>query len=256
MSRFSKGWVKAWREAVEGDLPQNIWLWGIWNWLLLSATWKPSKILWNGKQREIPAGTVIMGLVELSAKWGCSKNTIKKWLSYLEKTDRISLETCTRGTLITIRNWELYQTQDQSHCTPSEREVNTNCTPSEHEVTLNEEIQESKKKREREEKKLRPDEINQAIEEWGKTLSHHKIQKDPRLDEVEITRLILINGIEKTKLALRGAAFEEKSQDYDPSNHVSIRRLLRPDIFEKFVNLGAKNKPTTTRQYHEDEAAC
>lgn len=139
MARFNRGWVKAWREAAEGDLPQNIWLWGIWNWLIYNATWKPSKILWNGKQREIPPGTVVMGLIELSSKWGCSKNTIKKWLQYLEKTERISLEMCTRGTLVTIRNWDVYQGREEEECTPTARQVNTDCTPAAHEVTLSKE---------------------------------------------------------------------------------------------------------------------
>lgn len=148
MARFNKGWVKAWREAAEGDLPQNIWLWGIWNWLIYNATWKPSKVLWNGNQREIPPGTVVMGLVELSSKWGCSKNTIKKWLQYLEKTQRISLEMCTRGTLVTIRNWDVYQGRDEEDCTPTARQVNADCTPAAHEVTLSKESKKEELKKE------------------------------------------------------------------------------------------------------------
>jgi len=149
MARFNKGWVKAWRDMVDGDLPQNIWLWGIWNWLLYSATWKPTKIIWKGKQREIPAGSVVMGLVELSNKWGCSINTIKRWLKYLEESERIMLEMCTRGTLVTLRNWDVYQSQELSECTPSENEVKTECKPSENELQLSKEVKKERIKKER-----------------------------------------------------------------------------------------------------------
>lgn len=109
------------------------------------------------------------------------------------------------------------------------------------------------KKKEREE--IPKSEIQECIGEWGKTLSRHKISKDPRFDETSIVGLIQRHGIEKTKLALLGAGFEEKSKDYDPSKHVNIHRLTKPDIFETFVNLGAQNQPRL-RQYAEMEASC
>lgn len=145
MARFSGGWIKLWRKAIEGDLPSNVYLWAIWNWLLYSATWKSTKILWNGHQREVPPGTVVMGLSELATKWECSKNTIKKWLNYLEQSERISIESCTRGTLVTIRNWGLYQSQEVETCTPSEHEVNADCTQAAREVTLSEEVRKKKR---------------------------------------------------------------------------------------------------------------
>lgn len=145
MARFNKGWVKAWREMIDGDLPDNVWLWGIWHWLLYSAHWKPSKILWNGKQREIPAGTVVMGMTELATKWNCSINTIKRWLRYLEETERVYIETCTRGTLITIRNWELYQSQDQDECTPTANKLHTDCKQTANEVQLIEEVKKERR---------------------------------------------------------------------------------------------------------------
>jgi hypothetical protein len=140
MARFTGGWIKLWRKAIEGDLPGNVYLWALWNWLLFAASWKPTKILWNGEQREIPPGTVVMGLGELATKWDCSRMTIKRWLEYLEKSERISLETCTRGTLVTIRNWELYQNKEEEDVTPSGHEVDTGWIPSGNELALSEEV--------------------------------------------------------------------------------------------------------------------
>jgi hypothetical protein len=89
-----------------------------------------------------------------------------------------------------------------------------------------------------------------CIHEWGKTLEKFKIRKDSKFDEVFIVRLLQTYGLEKTRLALYGAGFEEKSDQYDPSKHVNIYRLGKPQLFEKFVNLGAQNQ-TELREFTE-----
>lgn len=139
MARFNNGWIKLWRRASEGDLADNVYLWGLWNWLLHSATWKQTSVIWQGKRRDIPAGSVVFGITELAEKWECSKSTISKWLRYLELSERIAIDTCPRGTLVTILNWDVYQshaTQEQTNC---ERSANTERTPREHGANLIEE---------------------------------------------------------------------------------------------------------------------
>lgn len=128
--RYSGGWVKLHRSVFEKELTQNIYLWGIWSWLLVAASWKPSKILRAGKQVEVPAGTVVFGLKELSEQFQCSRTTILKWVKYLHDTGRIVYEPLTVGCVATICNWETYQSTEDEPLTPSEHEVNTKCTPS------------------------------------------------------------------------------------------------------------------------------
>ncbi len=89
---------------------------------------------------------------------------------------------------------------------------------------------------------LSTEEIATCVEEWGKTLAHFGVKKDPKLDEVQIARLVSQHGFLKCHMALQGARHEAKSDKYDPSQHISIRRLLKPDVFEKFVNLGAQQQ--------------
>jgi hypothetical protein len=109
MARFTGGWVKLWRKAADSDLIGNPYLWALWHWLLYAATWKPSKILWNGSQKEIPAGTVVFSPRELAERWDCSRSVIQKWLHYLHDTQRIVLTASPRGTLVSICNWDIYQ---------------------------------------------------------------------------------------------------------------------------------------------------
>lgn len=147
VGRFESGYIKWHRRAFAGDIGDNINCLAVWVALLSMATWKQTKILWEGKQRELPPGSVVFGITELSSRWECSKNTISKWLRYLQTSDRISLETCPRGCIATIRNWEEYQLSDDEGRTPSEHKVNTARTQGEHSENLSEEGNKSKKRR-------------------------------------------------------------------------------------------------------------
>lgn len=146
MARFTGGWIKAWRKAVDSDLADNMFLWSIWNWMLHVATWKPSKIIWKGKQRELPAGTVVFGITELAEKWDCSKHTISRWVHYLSETQRIVLETGTDGCIATLCNWELYQSPEFEEGTLEEHEGNAEGTRGERERNLSEEDKKERRK--------------------------------------------------------------------------------------------------------------
>jgi hypothetical protein len=112
LARYDGGWFKAWRKAWESDLGRNLYLWGLWQALLYMATWKETKILWEGRQRVLPPGSVVFGYRELADRFGVSHTTIKRWSEYLHDTGRIVLESAPRGTIATICNWSEYQGQD------------------------------------------------------------------------------------------------------------------------------------------------
>lgn len=252
MARFNGGWVKLYRSVMEGDIKDNAYLLALWSWLLAAATWKESKILEDGRQRVLPPGTVVFGMSELAETWQCSKATISKWSHYLHDTQRITLETRTRGSIATILNWDVYQGEEIDERTTSERQVNAGRTPSERQVNGSEEVKkerknicaiDSKKIGEAIEERDTPDvtEIQKALKEWGATLLARGIQKDPRRDEVEINRLVHRYGIDRALDALRGLRFESASKDFDPKKHCRISRIAGPK-FDYFENLGAQNR--------------
>lgn len=247
MARFNSGWIKLYRGAADGDLGQNAFLWALWITILTWATWRPSKIRWRGKQREIPPGSVVLGIKEIADRWDCSRSVIQKHLHYLHDTGRIVLETCSRGTLITVCNWKEYQSNDSDSESPRTNGVLTECSPRVHGEALIEEVK-KEERREREENHL-PEWIAECELSWGKTLKRFGIERGPEEDREQIGRLIQRHGFDKTCRALLGAGFEEKSKDYDPAKHVSIYRLVRdPAIFDKFANLGAKAAKTGQTQ--------
>lgn len=204
MARFSNGWIKVYRSLGEGDLVQNPFLLALWVRLLTWAHWKPSKIMWEGHQRDLPAGAVVFGFRELAQHWDCSTSTIHKWSHYLHKTERITLETGTRGSLAIIRNWELYQSQDDDEQTPSEHGANTERTRAEHGANL---IEEDKKGRRKKEVYLPP-----LAEIWNQNRGS----------------LPQVLGCSKTRLSSAKARWEEKP---DPEYWATIVRKLAASSF-------------------------
>jgi hypothetical protein len=107
------------------------------------ANWQPTKIKWNGKPRDLPKGSVVIGIREIADHLGFSKDTVYRQLQYLSERDTISYETSTRGTIVTILNYEQYQDdfeilrQSEGHGCDTPKD--TSRTPAERQPTLNEE---------------------------------------------------------------------------------------------------------------------
>lgn len=92
------------------------------------------------------------------------------------------------------------------------------------------------------------EQIQVAAQEWKATLTHFAIDRDAQRDESNLLRLIKAHGLDDTLLALRGMRLEQGSENFTPARHVALHRLSKPNIFEKFVNLGATTqKPTSLK---------
>jgi hypothetical protein len=109
LGRFENGWVRLERKAVTGDIGQNANCLSLWATLLCWATRMETVALWNGEKRILPPGSVLMGLDEIAEQLKISRSTARRWITYLEKTERVFVESGNRGTLVTIRNWAKYQ---------------------------------------------------------------------------------------------------------------------------------------------------
>ena len=249
MARFQNGWIKLWRKAVEGDLAENPILWALWNWLLYTATWKATSIIWKGARRDIPAGTVVLGISEIAERWECSQSTVKKWLTYLQSSDRISLETCSRGTLVTILNWDAYQSPYAERREPSENEVGTKCEQGENQVGL---IEEGKK----EEGKNVRSFVDALSITWKETLKHRGADRNLfPFEQDDIFRAIKKFGAEAADHALYGFRFEESFTGFNAKNHLKLSRVFDPEKIQQWISMATMNRPKP-RELVEIEIKC
>jgi len=234
VARYENGWIKVHRRAVIEDIGDNSTCLALWVMLLSLANWKETKIMWEGKQRTLPPGSVVFGFREFAERWGCSKNTVKKWAEYLHSTNRILLEVCPRGCLATICNWEKYQTREDDECPKLDHNATTTRPQSDHNVTLNEEG-----KNVRREESLSQG-VQKCIEEWKFTLTHFGVDRElKQFDEDRIARAVQRYGYEWVSLAFQGARKQQKSAKWDPSQFVSLTSYLDPNKIERLVNIGA-----------------
>lgn len=78
---------------------------------------------------------------------------------------------------------------------------------------------------------------------WKDTLSFFRINREilPH-EQTDIARAIQRYGAQAVDSALYGARKEAKADGYDPASHISIKRVLDPSKFDKFLNLGMAAK--------------
>ncbi len=259
MSRFTGGWVKLHRNVLDKDIHQRPLLWALWTHLLVIAMYKPGQIIWEGEQRNLLPGQLILGVSNLAKEWGISRRVVTKWLHYLQKTERIRFEACPRGTLVTLCNWELYQSsEEEAFLQPDikvDNRVYNNVPTTEQQGvqqradngSLSEEVkkEEEKKERKKELKKntlgIRQeysDDFNQFWESYlrkGDKAAAYRIYKELALTDtlkVELGMAIknVVSSTEKQYLK----DFERfLKTDWRPKAQVSLFHVERPKIEQK-----------------------
>lgn len=100
-----------------------------------------------------------------------------------------------------------------------------------------EDRREKKEEREKEIARVDKNQIREAIEEWGKTLKHYKLTRDPRMDDHTIARLVAARGLEKTKKAIEGMRYELASKNYNPADNCDLHRLSNQRSFDRLLNI-------------------
>lgn len=142
---MSGNWIKLHRKLLDSEVASDMELLGCWTWLLLNATWKERRL---NDGTMLKKGQILVTFDQLARAWNCSKSTAHARTQKLTKTERISNENRTQGTVITICNWETYQNTPDTPRTKTEQHPNENRTTSERY------IRKKKEKKVKKEKKL------------------------------------------------------------------------------------------------------
>lgn len=106
---MENGWIKIHRKLLENPLIKKGSYFTLWIVLLLKATHKESKFMWNGDVIIIKEGQLLTGREELAKTTGIPESTVEDILKYLEKQQQIQQQKYTKFRVITIVNWKTYQ---------------------------------------------------------------------------------------------------------------------------------------------------
>ena len=108
----SQGWVKLHRSILEWEWYSDINTKILFLHLLLKSNHKDKKF----QGITIKRGQVVTGLSNLSIETSLSVQRVRTSLSKLKSTNEITIETSSKGTVITIVNYDFYQiTDDDQH---------------------------------------------------------------------------------------------------------------------------------------------
>jgi hypothetical protein len=178
------GWIKLHRETLE----KAIWKCStaeqkvIFITILMLANHKENQWIWKGQKFCCLPGQFITSLNTLSFYSGCSEQNIRTALVKFEKLDFLTNETTKDGRLITIKNWDKYQSCDIEDNKQSNKEVTNDQQRGNKEVTTNK--NNKKEKNDNNDKNkyaefvfLKDIEYNKLISDYGQHWTNKIIQK-------------------------------------------------------------------------------
>ena len=110
------GWIKLHRQSLKSSVWENPNIWMVWCWCLMKANHEPHKFPFNGDDIEIESGQFITGIFQAVSeinpkrkKTGITNQKYRSAINYLEKTQRLTIKTTNKFSLITVLNWSKYQ---------------------------------------------------------------------------------------------------------------------------------------------------
>ncbi len=106
------GWVKLHRRILDNPIHLKGEWFSIWIHLLLLASHDDHSFIWNGQSQVIKSGQLLTGRKELAKQCGVSESMVERVLKYLEIEHQIEQQKTTKYRVITILNWDKYQTKD------------------------------------------------------------------------------------------------------------------------------------------------
>lgn len=155
-----EGWIKSYRAILDNPIVcKDADHYAVWGYLLHNAAHAPTDTVFNGKRMTLKPGQLITGRRKIADAFKIDESKVRRILKLFETEQQIEQRATNTSTLITIRNWSIYQSNDQPNdqqvnnerptnaqpvtgsCTTDEQRATNECTTSDQQVTT---IQECK----------------------------------------------------------------------------------------------------------------
>lgn len=133
----ASGYIKLYRKLLDNPIvckdPDHL---AVWIYLLLNATHKQQKKMFEGEVITLNPGQLITGRKSISAQIKVSESKVQRVLKLLESEQQIEQQTTPRNRLITVVSWQEYQSGEQQ----IEQQVNNNRTTTEQQLNTNKNV--------------------------------------------------------------------------------------------------------------------
>jgi len=124
------GWVKLWRKTIDSRVFQNDGLLKVWIWCLLKANhkekWVSIKTGKGSTEIKIGKGQFVFGRKSASKELKMKPSTVRDRMQKLRDMQNIDTQPDTHYTVISIKNWDTYQSQEVIPDTQPDRQPTGN----------------------------------------------------------------------------------------------------------------------------------
>jgi hypothetical protein len=121
------GWVRVYRKTLFSSVWKNPITWMVWSWILLKANHGETVFPFGGKDIILKRGQFITGretaLREIPT---LTAQKYKTAIKYLKSTNRITIKTTNKFSVITINSWDDHQESNQQNKQPVTNKQPTN----------------------------------------------------------------------------------------------------------------------------------
>lgn len=124
------GFITMQRDALDHPLLQEADRFRAWFWMVATAAWKPTPFDISGKIVTLNRGQLCASRSHLAKAWGMSPSAAERFLVRLEAEGMIKRETGQGKSVITICNYDKYQTRDDKPGQAIEADDHPNATRS------------------------------------------------------------------------------------------------------------------------------
>lgn len=109
----NKTWIKLYRKIKEKGWYQDSHYVHLWVHILIKANHDEKEFLWNGQIHKTKRGQFITGRDKLVMETGINRSKLERVLECFEKEGQIEQQKNNKFRLITVLNYENYQTSEQ-----------------------------------------------------------------------------------------------------------------------------------------------
>lgn len=183
MDKESKGFIKLDRNIFDHWIFQDAEKFRAFVDLIQLARWKDEKLLIGNDVITVPRGSYYTSELKLAERWSWSRKKTREFLKLLENEKMIIKKGTTKGTMLTVENYRLYQDEGTTKSTTKEHQRNnegySKGTSKEHQKNnegyTKEEIKEIKEIKEGEEREEGKEEVPVLPSLSFPTEAHKKI---------------------------------------------------------------------------------
>jgi len=119
----NRGYVKLWRKSIDGGWLSNHKLWVFWCWCLMKASHKEYDLVVGYTQVHLMPGEFVFGLRKASKELKISIQSIRTILEFLKTSQNLTHRSTHLFSIISIVNWDTYQSQENEINTPINKQV-------------------------------------------------------------------------------------------------------------------------------------